>query len=240
MESMNNPVLQGLDRLINNLVAHKKLVITALLATSLGAASFFGYRMYDQRVQVAAHRDFVEALNVYQAPVKGQAAQKNVTSDLQFDSEQEKWEKTEQAFRQGYANNSRAGIAAAFLALQSAALSNLGRKDEALTVLREALAHMKNAELKSYYDVKLALMQLDSEKEEERNAGLERLKAMSFEQQNVAHDQALYHLGEYFWVNKKFDEAKNYWQQFVVKYGSEIELAQQVALVKAKLDLIAV
>lgn len=239
MDAMNNPVLQGLDRLISTLVAHKKLVMAGLLATGLGAASFFGYRMYDQRIQVAAHRDFVEAFNVYEASVKGNT-QKQKTSDLQFDSEKEKWEATEKAFREGYAKNSRAGIAAAFLALQAEALSNLDRKDEARVVLRDALDHMTNAELKSYYEVKLALMQLDSSTEDERNRGLEKLKAITFDQQNVAHDQALYHLGQYYWLNKKFDEAKNYWQQFVVKYGSEVELASQISTVKAKLDLIAV
>jgi len=98
---------------------------------------------------------------------------------------------------------------------------------------------MVSEEIKDYYKVKLSLLQLDSQNQSEQSQGLERLKALSFDTKSVAHDQALFHLGHYFWIKNKFSEAKNYWQQFIVKYGNDMTYDSLIRVVQEKLDLIA-
>ena len=107
-------------------------------------------------------------------------------------------------------------------------------------LLKKSIASMKSGPLKEYYRLKLALLALDSPSEKVNQEGLQALQQMSFDQNHIANDQALYHLGMYFWANKNFNEAKNYWQQFLVKYGAEKALESQLAQVRARLDLIAV
>jgi TolA-binding protein len=49
----------------------------------------------------------------------------------------------------------------------------------------------------------------------------------------------LYNLGEYYWHAKNFDEAKNYWNQLILKYGKSAQKPSTwVELARPKLKLI--
>ncbi len=238
MDSLQNPLTEWFERLGDQVVKYKNVVIVVLVAAIAGGAGFVGYRYYRSNVQVAAHKDFMQALRYFDAPVKKEA---DVSADqLYFASAEEKWQKVAQVFKDGYNNNKSSDLAPMFQSFWAEALIKQGKLSEAIDELKGALNTMVSDDLKQLYSVKLSLMQLDSKNEQESNEGLERLKQIAYNTQNASHGLALYHLGMHAWTNKKFGEAKSYWQQFVVKFSDERALNDKVNVVKSKLDLIAV
>ena len=235
-----NIVFQSCLRSTNALVARKKEMALGLLFVAVMIAAFFGYRYHRRRTQIAAHHDFVHALKHYDAPVKKTAQYDPAKEIVEFNNDQEKWQRVAELFAQGYDKNSGAGLAPMFLAFQSEALINLKKLDEAINVLKKSVISMSNKDVASYYEIKLALMQLDSTNKSARDEGLERLKGLTREQGTIAYDQALFNLGNYYWINKQFDEAKSYWQQFIVKFGNDRSLAPLVETVRSRLDLMAI
>jgi len=239
VETMNEKSVHSIENVVEWMVKHKQAVMTAVGLVVLGLAAFFGYRSYSYRIQVSAHKSFMQSLKTYNAPVK-KSMSEPTNKSLSFATEREKWEAVEGKFKQGYEAHSRSGIASMFLAYQSEALVNLDKFEESLVVLKRALELMVSPQVKAYYELKLSLMQLDSKNEQDVKAGLDRLEKISFEYKHLAHDQSLYYLGFYYWMNNNFNKAKSYWQQFIVKYGNEMELSDQVMQVKSRLDLIAI
>lgn len=238
MEISGNFLTKWLDKVVDAVIAYKKTFISGTILMVAVLVSFFFFRYYRYRIQVAAHQDFVKVLEMIKAPVLASASK---TSDrMMFASEQDKWQAIEQECTKGYEQNSSSGLAPMFQIVRSDALLHLDKHDEAVRIGQQALSMLKSPELKAFYGLKQVLMQLDSNHENSRHEGLEALKKMAFDRHNLAHDQALYHLGLYFWINKQFEEARGHWQQFVMTYGNEQALAPLVEEVKEKLKLIAV
>jgi predicted negative regulator of RcsB-dependent stress response len=227
------------DSLIDSVVKHKTKVMIGLLSLAVLVSSFFVYRYYHHKIQIEAHQDFMEALSAFDVPIQGYRDRVTPVS-LYFNSEEDKWRKVLELFEHGSKRHSRSGLGAMFKLFYAEALLQVNRYPEALVIMKETVETVKSEELREVYRVKLSLMQLDNSRVDEINEGLERLKAMAFNQQNIAQSQALYHLGYYFWINKKFDEAKSYWQQFLVKFGDQAGFAEQIKLVKSRLELTAV
>ncbi len=234
---MNMPMY--VESFLNTVTKHKeKVIIGALVLVAIGVG-LWGYRSYQHRLQVDAHHDFMQALKYFQAPV--QKDEKEVApGTIAFKTENEKWAYVEEKFRKSFEQHRSTGLAPMFQAFRVEALLSLGKHEDAISVQKEALADLRDYSLKGYYEIKLSLMQLDSAIESNKTEGLERLKKTAYDQKHSAHAQALFYLGQYFWINKKFDGAKNYWQQFIVKYGNERTLDHFVDIVKEKLELIAV
>jgi len=136
----------------------------------------------------------------------------------EFSTEKEKWERVTSVFKDAYESHSGAGIAPIFLAYRAEALVKLDKLDEAIEVLRQAIAGMSNGQTRELYQAKLALMLLDNKKD--TSVGLETLKKLAADDQSVVRDLALYHLGEHYWYAKNFTEAKNYWNQLLLSYKS--------------------
>jgi len=243
MESVKNPLIAWLSKIYNYCISHKK---EAVIAGSILVAIIIlvvGYVFYMSSLQKRAHRSFVDALKYFDSNiVEKQDAKEDFLNldEFTFYNQESKWSKVAQVFQQGYEQNKGAGVAPMFLAYQSQALLNLGKQIEAINVLRQAVKLMPSSTLKTYYRVKLSLMQIDSENKDMVNDGVSILKEISLDQKNPTHDMVLYRLGEYYWYEKNFDEAKNYWNQLILKYGKSVEKPSAwVELARPKLKLIS-
>ncbi|MCF7800109.1 tetratricopeptide repeat protein [Candidatus Babeliales bacterium] len=208
------------------------LIILGIIGLSIG------YYFYQDGLQRRAQKDLVKDVAVLQAPVHTPDMQ---SEDLSLDSEfftsqEEKWTKVAQNFESDYQKNKGAGIAPMFLAYQAEALINLGKLDSAIQVLKKLISSAPESVVKSFYKVKLALVSIDSGNKDLEKEGVEILKSIGLESQNPAHPMALYYLGQYYWFAKNFDEAKNYWNQLILKYGKRTERAS-VWAEKAKVYL---
>lgn len=238
MDSGFNPLITAFDWCVDTIIKHKYKVLGGLGIGALLVGSFFAYRFYQRKMQIEAHQDFMEALSAFDVPVQG--FRDRVTPvNLFFNSEEEKWKKVLNFFEKGSEKHKRSGLGAMFRLFHAEALLTVNRYADALKIVKETVETIQSEELREAYRIKLSLMQLDSTKPEDITQGLERLKGIAFNQQSVAQSLALYHLGLYYWINKRFDEAKSYWQQFLVKYGDQAGFAELIKVVKSKLELIA-
>lgn len=240
MEFSKNNLLESLDRAIDTLIKHKKQTLMGIGLTVCLVFAGIGYTVYRQKMQVKAHATLVAALKVFEAPVvAGSSNKSDVKMPTQFATEEEKWNKVQEIFKDAYNNHKGAGIAPYFLTYQAEALVQLGKFDEAIQALTDAIRLMKSTELKAFYQVKLALIKLDSPKHQQE--GLTELKKYADDQQGLAHENALYHMGNYYWYKKDFVQARNYWQQLVIKYGLKDARLQSgfTELAKSKLRLIS-
>lgn len=239
MDKTNNPFLNKLDQLIDGVTKHSKIVLMALCATAVLGAGLLGYRWHRNRIEESAHRAFMNALKNFDAPLQGAQRPGMAENALTFKNKEEKWTTVEALFKQAYAEYSTAGLAPMFLAFQAEALIELGKNEEALTLLKTVTNSRMSTEIKDQYRIKVALMHIDSGKQDEIKQGLELLNKIAFETGSVVYDQALYYLGYYYWTQQDFEKAKSYWQQYIVKYSGDANFENQVRFVQNKLDLIA-
>jgi tetratricopeptide (TPR) repeat protein len=181
-------------------------------------------------------------MEYFEAPIKKADDEKDDLAFMnkkEFRSNEEKWEKVEEVFQKAYENNSSSGVAPLFLAFQAEALTQRGKMAEAVALLRQVIALLSAVEIKDYYRGKLALLLIDTKSEGGVEEGVGILKQLALDDQGVAHDVALYHLGHYYWYMKKFAEARNYWNQLLIKYEKNEEYPSAwVPMAKEKLKLI--
>lgn len=243
MDFTANPIVIWLENALTFVKKNQKNVIIGLVGFFVLVAGITGYWLYQNHMREQAHKAFLQARTYFDGVVGQPPA--NAAHDVRtkyFVSDVEKWQKTEQVFRDGYATYQGTELAPMFLVYQSEALLNLGRLDEAIKILENALKKIKSAPVKDYYQVKLALMMMDSNNAVVQQEGLAGLKMVADNAQSIAHELALYHLGFYYWAEKKFSEAKTYWQMLLIKYGTRDTKHPSpfVEIVKEKLGLLSV
>jgi|SaaInlLV_10m_DNA_2_1039722.scaffolds.fasta_scaffold00107_42 tetratricopeptide (TPR) repeat protein len=208
------------------LLYQKQILIglsTILFISVVVTGHFFWVKTREER----AHRALVNSLEYFNAPVVAADKEEETldfTDKKSFANEKEKWEKVAEVFRNAHKKNKSSGIAAMFLAYYSEALINLDKIEEAIVVLSGAIDAMKNYEIREYYRLKLALMKIDSNEGSTVTEGLAALIKLAADEKSIVHDSALYNLGLHYWSNKNFDEAKNYWNQLLLKYGKDSDI----------------
>lgn len=234
---MENKTIKELLKFINKYKIHILGSVALIFILFVG---FLTYSFYKKSQSQAAHRDLIECMKYYDAPVvlsTDQNAKKNY--EFSFNTEQEKWIKVEEVFNKAYYSNSSSSISGIFLTFVSEAMLRLGKTKESLDTLSEALSKIPSKTVRDFYDVKYALMLLDSNNESNRDLGLSKLKTYSQDFDNAVNDEVLYNLGYYYWNLKNFNESKNYWNQLVHKYGRGTkDPSPWVELAKEKLKLI--
>ena len=215
MDFSRNPFLAWLDRSVNKCLKHKKQITIGLAAIVLLSGFGAGYLFYKDHANTAAYKDFVTALKYYDGVVMTSQERFNDPNVKYFTTEQDKWTQTENVFNQGYQKHSRTNLGCMFLAFRAESLLSLGKIDEATTLFNEAINKMPNNDVKDYYKVKVALIKMDKND----GQGSEELQKMADTENSMANDLALYKLGAHYWSQKKFKEAKEYWQRLLVKTG---------------------
>ena len=235
----SRPMTMWIDDIIDKIIKHKNKLIIATTILAVASLGTWGFFYHKTQLQIKAHKNFVTAIKLLDIPVISSSDKKSQDKE-HFKTEEEKWTKVEQEFREGYDKSKGTELASMFLAFQSEAFLHLGHLDQASKILKKAIAETKSDTVKQYYNVKLSLMQLDSGIAEDEKEGLERLQSIANNQRNIANDQALFHLWEYFKTKKNKEQATNYGQRFIAKYGNEESLVQQIEAVKSWLELVAV
>jgi|SaaInlLV_10m_DNA_2_1039722.scaffolds.fasta_scaffold07456_4 tetratricopeptide (TPR) repeat protein len=220
---------------------HQKYILIG--TTSVFAIIIFSvaHSFYVKSREENAHKALVDSLAYFNAPI-GQEEEQDAldfTDKKTFSTHQEKWEKVTEVFNKAYKQNKNSGIAAMFLVFQSEGLLKQGKILEAIGVLKDAIKKINNDELEEFYKIKLSLLKIDSKDNYLEKEGLKELTEMAADESSVAHDSALYYLGDYYWAQKNFIESKNYWNQLLIKYGEDSDVPSPwAAQAKEKLRLI--
>ena len=220
-----------------------KWVLLALVAILALVGGYFAYKYYDERMQRRAHKSFIEALEYINVPVASSPEEKEKLTKEEkifFSTEEEKWNKVAAVFKEAYENNKQSGLAGLFLAQESSAVLKIGKPEVARTLLEQAIPLIKENNVKSLYQIKLALLDLDSKDQGVVEKGAALLKSLASDSSTPANDLALYYLGNHYWNNQNFNEAKNYWNQLTHKYGADSPHPSPFALrAKDRLKLIS-
>lgn len=239
MEVKQAVLLKWIDDVFKKAKMYQQVLIVAGIGAIVLGSAGFGYIYYKSKVRAAAYKDFMTAIQSYDGVVKNKKVSSDYPSIKQFESETDKWTQTEQIFRQGYQNYKNTELAPAFLAFQAEALLNLGKVDEAISVLKEVVSQVKSEEIKDSYKIKIALINLDKKDEKSQSEALNELISIASNDNSVANEVALYQLGSYFWNQKKYNEAKDYWQRLLVKTTSKSgQVSVYAGEVREKLGLI--
>lgn len=232
-----------MEELIKKALQYKSQLI-AILSISLALVGITsGYLYYKKVREEGAHKALVSALEYFDAPIKTSTEAKeddlSFLDKKEFKTSEEKWTKVNKVFKKAYEDNAGSGIAPMFLVYRSTALVNLNKMSKAIELTRMAISKMKSWSVKNFFQVKLALMLVDSGQELDLKRGLEMLRKAANQEGHVAQDTALYNLGQYYWHAKNFDEAKNYWNQLILKFSEQKEhRSPWVDVAKEKLRLI--
>lgn len=217
MEIKQAVLLKWIDDVLKKAKAYQQILVAAGVGAIVLGSVIFGYSYYKNKVRAAAYKDFMSAIQSYDGVIKNKNVSSSYPSVKQFESENDKWTQTEQLFRQGYLNYKNTELAPAFLAFQAEALLNLGKVDDAIKILKDVVNQVKSEEIKDSYKVKIALISMDKKDEKVQREALNELIAIANNDGSVANEVALYQVGSYFWNQKKYNEAKDYWQRLLVK-----------------------
>ena len=217
MEINQAVLLKWIDDVLKKAKAYQQILVAAGVGAIILGSVIFGYSYYKNKVRAAAYKDFMSAIQSYDGVIKNKNVSSSYPSVKQFESENDKWTQTEQLFRQGYLNYKNTELAPAFLAFQAEALLNLGKVDDAIKILKDVVNQVKSEEIKDSYKVKIALISMDKKDEKVQREALNELIAIANNDGSVANEVALYQVGSYFWNQKKYNEAKDYWQRLLVK-----------------------
>jgi tetratricopeptide (TPR) repeat protein len=214
---------EPVQQFISKIAAYKKQVIVVSCGLVAITLLVLGHSSYKRKREESAYKSFTQALEFFNAPVKPSPKDINKIElgETSFTKEEEKWTKVVEVFRRGYEDHKSSGLGALFLVFYSEGLLKLGKLKEAVQELDKAIESMPNKAMADYYAVKSAMMKFDSNDGTMVKDGLVALTALAGAEQSVAHDCALYHLGLHYWNTRNYDEAKNYWNQLRVKYGTE-------------------
>lgn len=229
----------NMSKLIEQLFEYrKKITIAAVLIAVIGGG-WLVRSSHRVRQAQTAHKAFADGMKYFDAPVRGASDEEYHISQHVFATEVEKWTKVAQVFTEGYDKNQGCDIAPLFLAMKAEALVQLKKYADARAALTTMLAIMPVSALYDYYQIKLALLNVDSGEQALVDSGLAQLQATAADTKNAAQDLALYHLGYYYWHQKNFDQAKNYWNQLEHAFGPETKNPSPwYAQIKNKLKLI--
>ncbi len=238
MNFSSNALTEWFEKISLSVMAYRKEVLIGLGITAGLISGVMGYMWYKHHAQIAAHKDLIDFMQVYDASITAEGKAK---AGANFASEQEKWRSVQELAASDYNRHKHAGIASWYLVYEAEALANLGKHAQAAEVLKRAIDKMPSETVKDFYRVKLALINIDSDVKDTQKQGFQALEAIAQDSKHAANEVALYYLGAYFWAEKEYTQAKNYWQQLMVKYGYKDAKQQSgyADLVKEKLRLIS-
>ena len=197
MDLSNNKVIVWFETLFETVWSNRTYLLGTIAGAFLLVVGFIGYRYYDSWAQAGAHKAFVAALKYHDAAVTGKKVSAN-HNGIEFETDQEKWTKTADVFKQGYNNHRRSGLASMFQAYYADALARLGKHDEAVQALDDAISIMPQKDMKDFYAVKRALLKIDSTKQTVQQEGIAELRKIADDASHFANEAGLFYLGYYF------------------------------------------
>jgi len=241
MHSLSGRLSSVVNVSLAKVLQNRKNIFISLAGIAGVALMATGYTWYRHSTQEAAQKAFFEALRFYNGAVTKRPKALISPEAIEFTSEEEKWARVVQHYEQAYQRHKGAGIGPMFKVYQADALINLGQHDEAIKALEDVVNNVASVELREFLQLKLALMKIDSTKPTLQADGLKVLTTIASDTASYCHESGLYYLGYYYFAKGDTAQAKNYWQQLMVKYGMKDDthqsgLAEQV---RGKLKMIS-
>ena len=177
---------------------YAKYVSIAFGSSIIIMGLFFGYRWYVVYREREAQAVLAEYIH---------KAQTNSNASLAA---------MESLFQEGAQKQSGSSLEPYFLVFQANTLIKEGKLDDAIGIMEKAITHMsKSNALLPLFEVKHALMQMDSTVSASQQIGLQKLTELARDVKNPYADMASFFLGNYYWSVNNLEEAKKVWQELI-------------------------
>lgn len=167
---------------------------------------FFAHKLWVAHRERAAQYDFSELMTEYETMLH----EKNP-----------EWSALLEKFETNYQKHSHSSLLPYYLGYKVKILLQQDNRSEALNTLNRAISEMVGSPIVALYEMERALIQLDSENGEEQNIGLQALKTLAHDSNNMFRDSAQYYLGNYYWAHNDIEQARTVWQQLVNEQRDE-------------------
>lgn len=215
--------LKVYDHYIRQFRYARQLALACLLGLAL-AGVFFLYQWYENYRTERAHDALAHAVELFE-----RAEQEN-TNVL--------WDEADRAFSQGYSQYSNSTLAPYFLAFQSEIAARQGDAARARDAMEKAVRDMSSqAPLYSFYAIKLALMQIESDNPDMAEKGKKLLHALTHDVRNADRDMALYYEGLVLFEKGDRLAAEKIWRALIGSAQGADSIWAHIA--QAKLDYAA-
>ncbi|MFZ5954392.1 MAG: hypothetical protein ACOYT8_04830 [Candidatus Dependentiae bacterium] len=200
------------------------IALTALVAIGLLIGGWFWYRSYTLSQVQAAQKVLSSCLAEYEkVRAGGSLAQ---------------WQTLDAMCSAGYEKHKNSPVAPYFLAIQADAFLAQGKINEALALLDKMVTGLPTMSPMYYlYQTKKALVGLDQDEDTLKQSALNELEKLAYNNDNPNADYALYYLGEYYWHEKKIDQARQVWQDLETRFKSDSKNGQSPWAVLAQYKL---
>ncbi len=220
---------------------HWRGLFTLILCALFALVGNFGYQAYRVSQNEEAHKAFVGITRLVGAQPSGEA-KKN--AEKRSAAEQQRNEALIAAADLFLGNHSSSCYAPAVHGFMARAYLAMGNAAESRSHFLAAKKAALSLDLRQVYAFSVALMDLDSADESLRSQGLEELKALCANESSSVYDAALFYLGEYYWKQQNYQEARLWWAQLILvankkMHGAPVEAKSPwVALAKERVALL--
>lgn len=192
------------DMLTHSVEKYKRFTLTKAhiltMSVFLGVALFFAmvYGIFGACISCrerAALKGFSEVIGLYDQAKHNPEKETN-------------WSGIAKMFEDQYQTNKNAYIAPYFLLFQADSLLRAGDFDRACVIMKEATQEAQSQPLSSLIALKQYLLELDSLDQEKQEQAIEKMRVLGADISNIYADAALYHLGRYFLIKNRIDDAR--------------------------------
>lgn len=167
---------------------------------------FFAHRLWVANREQSAQYDFSALMAEYENMSREKDPQ---------------WSALLEKFETNYKKHSNSSLLPYYLGYKVQILLAQDKRDEALATLNRMIADMPGSPMIALYEMERALIQLDSTDDAMNSIGLDALKMLAQNKDNMFRDSAQYYLGRYYWAQNQIDDARAVWQQLVNEQRDE-------------------
>lgn len=187
----------------NHYKRYINIVVIGALIVILSTVIAFGYRWYIVAREQAAQQGLITTLGEYVRIAQS--------------GKKEEWEYGYTLFKLEHDQHTRSYLSPYFMTLEADALYNQGKHEEAIALMKQAVAALpSDGPTSSLYTMKYALML--TEVAATREEGLAILKKLAEDTHNKNQDAALFYLGNYYKSQGDYEQAHATWQQLIDAY----------------------
>ncbi len=198
-----NSVLQKVSRVI---YANDKNVMRVVALVAFLVVLFFARKLWMINREQSAQYDFSALMTEFETV--------SHEKDPQWSSLLEKFETQ-------YKKRSSSSLLPYYLGYKVQILLAQDKKEEALVALDKMITDLSGSPLIALYEMERALIQLDVDDAKLNEIGLDTLKTLAQDKDNMHRDGAQYYLGRYYWANNQVADARAIWQQLVDEQRDE-------------------
>lgn len=198
-----NSVLQKVSRVI---YANDKNVMRVVALVAFLVVLFFARKLWMINREQSAQYDFSALMTEFETVSREKDPQ---------------WSSLLEKFETQYKKHSSSSLLPYYLGYKVQILLAQDKKEEALVALDKMITDLSGSPLIALYEMERALIQLDVDDAKLNEIGLDTLKTLAQDKDNMHRDGAQYYLGRYYWANNQVADARAIWQQLVDEQRDE-------------------